>query len=71
MARSDAAFSGLIAFDARYWDKTCCLRFGSVLLDVEEDDFLRWRRMPRRTWSGGVVEADMGNRWVWGVIGTV
>lgn len=40
----------------------CCLRFGSVLLDfdcAEGDDFLRWRKMPRRTWSGGVVAADI------------
>ena len=27
--------------------------------DEEGDDFLIWRRMPRRTWSGGVVDADM------------
>lgn len=27
--------------------------------DEEGDHFLRWRRMPLRTWSGGVVDADM------------
>ena len=41
----------------------CCRRLGSVLLDADEEEgdaFFRWRRMPRRTWSGGVADADIG-----------
>ena len=45
----------------------CCRRLGSVLLDADEEEgdaFFRWRRMPRRTWSGGVADADMVRRFV-------
>jgi len=39
-----------------------CRRFGSLLLDdcdAGGDDFFNWRRIPRSTWSGCVVDADI------------